>query len=1004
MDAIVSVASKTGIIRRTRDAGTKLVYVQFRYNLQCGLASLHRMALQSIQIAPFPQGHEQRYAALILNILDEKGMIHSRSMRLIGLPYLSRYLLCIVSSLGLVVVAASPGYALDKVRLQLRFDHQFQFAGYYAAQWQGYYRQAGLEVEILPGVRSNHSMVDVTDMVRRGAAEFGIGAGDILMAIDQGTPLMVLASILQQSPVELFARAATKLTSPADLTRLRVLAEPNPLVRAEVIAMLHAEGIRLEDVPFIPFDKRLSVMGRIDAIMQGEVDVIPDGESNIEILPGYALSIPWYAHERGIKLNSLKPAAYGVDFYGDSLFTTTELVEQDPDLVQRFRDASLKGWEYAMTHQDEIIDQIVDELPRQLPVSNLRDYNVYLAAKMRSLMHYPIIQIGHINPDRWRRMYETLFAAGVLHNRQPEAEFIFQPERIQQERLRAWLTYALEAAVAIIFLIVLLSILSLIRAKRRAEENERRYKTLFDNSPLSIWEEDFSAAKQYLDELLADSSLNVRELLDSRPDVVEECARRVRIISVNNATLSLFKAEATDDLISALPATFTAESFEVFREELICLKEGHSNFQNEALVKSLKGDKIYVDLRLSVLPSARLQWERVVIMMTDITARRHAETLLNRYKIMISTTADLMAYVTKDYRYLTANEGYCEAFLKDKDDIIGMHVSEVLGEDLFQQKIKPNMDRCLAGEHVNYELTMQFPARGLRVMHVTYYPIFAESGLIEGLMVHLHDLTDIKKLENELVGYRDNLEQLVIDRTLKLTYAMNELEAFSYAVSHDLRAPLRSITGFSMALLEGYKDQLDQKGRDYLARINKNTHKMGEQIDGLLSLSRIGRGDLKYSFIDISAIALDLVDKYQQVYREIPTTFSVQSGIELYGDRHLIEIALDNLIGNAFKFSSRAEHPQIDIGWVEWEGQKTLFVKDNGVGFEMEYSHKLFAVFQRLHSDFEGSGIGLATVQRVVLRHGGKLWADSAPGMGATFYLNLPTVDQVAALEAAGGG
>lgn len=178
-------------------------------------------------------------------------MIRSHSQTIIN-PSRVSILLLRCAMLMCLLTVSSAGYALEKVRLQLRFDHQFQFAGYYAAQWQGYYRQAGLDVEIIPGIRSNNSMVDVTDIVRRGAAEFGIGAGDILLAIDQGTPLMVVASIFQQSPVELFARREIQLSSPADLTRLKVLAEPNPLVRVEIYAMLHAEGIKPESVHFIP--------------------------------------------------------------------------------------------------------------------------------------------------------------------------------------------------------------------------------------------------------------------------------------------------------------------------------------------------------------------------------------------------------------------------------------------------------------------------------------------------------------------------------------------------------------------------------------------------------------------------------------------------------------------------------------------------------------------------------------------------------------------------------
>ena len=282
------------------------------------------------------------------------GWLNDRS---VNMPDTLKCLVRLIVIAGLA--ATSPAlYALDKVRLQLRFDDQFQFAGYYAAQWQGYYAEAGLDVEILPGIRPDGSMITVTDVIKHGAAEFGIGSGDILLAIDRGTPLTVVASIFQQSPVELFARSETQLSSPADLTSLQVLEDPNPLVQAEIKAMLHAEGMPEESVQFKAFNKKDSVIDRIQALLTGEIDV----------LPGYAFSIPWYAQEQGVKLTSLKPATYGVDFYGDSIFTTTHLAENNPDLVQRFRDASIKGWEYALANTDETMDQIVTDLPRQLPI------------------------------------------------------------------------------------------------------------------------------------------------------------------------------------------------------------------------------------------------------------------------------------------------------------------------------------------------------------------------------------------------------------------------------------------------------------------------------------------------------------------------------------------------------------------------------------------------------------------------------------------------------------
>jgi len=851
---------------------------------------------------------------------------------------LRRYL-CLIIIAGLATTSPAL-YALDKVRLQLRFDHQFQFAGYYAAQWQGFYAEAGLDVEILPGIRLDGSMVAVPDVLKHGAAEFGIGSGDILLAIDRGTPLTVVASIFQQSPVELFARNETQLSSPADLTRLQVLEDPNPLVRAEINAMLHAEGIPAESVRFMAFDRKASVLDRIQSLMTGEVDV----------LPGYALSIPWYAQEQGVQLTSLKPAAYGVDFYGDSLFTTTGLAKNNPDLVKRFRDASIKGWEYALANTDETVERIVTELPRQLPVTDLLAYNKFLAKKIRSLMNYHIIEIGHSNPKRWQRMQDALLAAGAIRRPMAELDLVFDPERLEHERKRLWLTLALVAAVAAVIIISALSFISLLRAKRRTEENERRYRALFDNSPISIWEEDCSAVKIYLDKEMATTTQSIREFLMDRPDVVAECAKRVRILDVNRATLSLYKASSKADVLKYIPANFTDESFSAFREELISLAEGNSDFETEATVKNSLGEPLQVDLRLSILPTARAHWERVVVLLTDITERKQSEAQLNRYRIMVSATDDLMAYVSTDYRYLMVNDGYCKAFLKNKEAIIGKHVSELMGEEIFNN-IKPELDQCLAGDNICYDITMDFPLMGERHLHVNYYPVKNSSGEIDGLIVHLHDLTTIIQLKNELIAHRDNLERQVENRTEKLTLALQEIEAFTYAVSHDLCAPLRSISGFSSALQENCSGQLDSKGRDYLNRILKNTKKMGEQIDGLLSLSHLNRGEMHYSTMDASSLAQELAEKYSRLYPGMNAEVIIEPDVELFGDKRLLTIALDNIVGNAFKFSSKADAPRIEFGQTIANDRRAIFIRDNGIGFDTQHSDSLFVVFQRLQTD-----------------------------------------------------
>jgi signal transduction histidine kinase len=231
-----------------------------------------------------------------------------------------------------------------------------------------------------------------------------------------------------------------------------------------------------------------------------------------------------------------------------------------------------------------------------------------------------------------------------------------------------------------------------------------------------------------------------------------------------------------------------------------------------------------------------------------------------------------------------------------------------------------------------------------------------------------------------------------IERSNHELAALNkEMEAFSYSVSHDLRAPLRSMDGCSLSLLEDYGDKLDEEGRDSLVRIRNASQRMGRLIDELLGLARVTRTELKVREVDMSAMVREIAESLQQRQPERSVQWQIDDGIEVRADRALLHIALQNLLENAWKFTARTDEPLIRVGTVEHEGEPACFVADNGVGFDMGYADRLFGAFQRMHheSEFPGTGIGLAIVQRIFHRHEADVWAHSAPGRGATFYFKF---------------
>ena len=259
-------------------------------------------------------------------------------------------------------------------------------------------------------------------------------------------------------------------------------------------------------------------------------------------------------------------------------------------------------------------------------------------------------------------------------------------------------------------------------------------------------------------------------------------------------------------------------------------------------------------------------------------------------------------------------------------------------------------------------------------------------------IVSLRDVTARKQAEDELARYRQHLEELVQQRTAELSAANSELESFSYSVSHDLRAPLRGLSGFTQALLEDYTDKLDEQGKHYLSRISAASQRMGELIDDMLTLSRATRSEMQRETVDLSAAAREVAAALKEDQPEREVEFAIADGLEVTGDKRLLEAVLENLLRNAWKFTSGHARAIIEFGVTQGEDEQVYFVRDDGAGFDMAYADKLFGAFQRLHSaeEFPGTGIGLATVQRIVRRHGGRVWAESEVEKGATFYFTLP--------------
>lgn len=370
-----------------------------------------------------------------------------------------------------------------------------------------------------------------------------------------------------------------------------------------------------------------------------------------------------------------------------------------------------------------------------------------------------------------------------------------------------------------------------------------------------------------------------------------------------------------------------------------------------------------------------------------------------------STTLALLNATTESL-YLVDPQGILLAGNRMTAQRLGLQLPEAVGQCMYDRL--PDWLAKLRRNYIEQVIQTGKPVRFKEVRNkahfeVSIYPAMDSQGEVTHLAVFDCDISDRCQREEARGEINAQLERRVMERTAELQSANQELEAFCYSVSHDLRAPLRAIGGFTKAVIEDYQTVLDETGKDYLQRVCAATERMNQLIDDLLSLSRVTRTQMQRKPVNLSQMARAIATELQETQRDRPVRFKLAEGLMADGDPHLLQVMLENLLGNAWKFTSKTAHACIEFGIsdrpVLAEGKRppgtahktVYFVRDNGAGFNMSYADKLFAPFQRLHktSDFEGTGIGLATVSRIIQRHGGQVWATSKVNQGATFYFTL---------------
>jgi signal transduction histidine kinase len=387
--------------------------------------------------------------------------------------------------------------------------------------------------------------------------------------------------------------------------------------------------------------------------------------------------------------------------------------------------------------------------------------------------------------------------------------------------------------------------------------------------------------------------------------------------------------------------------------------------------------------------------------------RRQRATCLELATIQGGVPAMLLV-VDDALRVRKANDLAVQFAGRNVPEVLGLGPGEAIGclhalDDPKGCGYAPDCTACVIRQRVSDTLRNGLPHLGVE----TWAPVAVEGqvqirclqistvsmqlGENRSVLLCAQDVTERKLAEEEIRHLNADLEQRVGERTAQIEAANEELEAFAYSVSHDLRAPLRGIDGWSTALREDFGDELNREARLYLERVRSEVQRMGQLIDDLLEFSRVARAPLQRDSVDLTAIAGRVATRLQEAQPDRAVEFLIEQGLTAQGDAALLEVVLTNLLGNAMKFSGKRARARIEFSRSEQGGEFVWCVRDNGAGFDTAFASSLFRAFQRLHtmSEFSGTGVGLAIVKRIIQRHGGRVWAEARVGEGATFYFTL---------------
>ena len=852
-----------------------------------------------------------------------RGMTHQclRQVSLIILFFLSTAIINAQSD-------SESGEELETVVLQLKWRHQFQFAGYYAAIDQGFYRDAGLNVVIQEG-RPGRNFVD---MVIDGRADYGVEMPVILLERCKGKPVVAMAAIFQHSPEVLLVSKKSRLRSPQDLVGKTVMLREHGNI--ETRAMLLSEGVDLDAVEIVPHSWEIK-------------DLI---NARVDAMSAYITDQPSFLQSRRFEYSMIKPQTYGIDFYGDCLFTSEKEIQEHPERAKAFLKASLRGWRYAMGHIDDITNLLFDEYHCKVSREGL----IYEARAMADLMFPGLIQIGHMNEGRWERIAETYVDVGMLEPGYSLEGFLYDPDPPVPPPDYRWIVWTASVCGGGLFLALLGSMILIYfnrRLRRAVHESEVRHRDIVEALPDGLCVGD----------------------LDGK-------------ILAANAAMSALYGYSSEELIGMAPVDLISPTHHSVFDEFVREIKDTGRFTGESVDKRKDGSTFDTEIRGSMI-----QFDgkpHLLAIIRDVTERNRAQAERLRLSAAIEQTTESIILSDPNGIIQYVNPAFEEMTGYSRDECIGENILSLSGQS-DEKTISQVMQALRQGESWSSRMESMRKDGSFYQEEVAISPVRDASGKVISYVSVQRDITEERKLEDQL----------------RQSQKMEAIGQLAGGVAHDFNNLLQAIQGYTVIATEGLPK--DSSARDDLAEATKAIDRASTLARQLLAFSRPETYRPEYLNVnDVIAGLMKIVGRVIGEHIELEV-IPGENLSEIHADPGHLEQVLMNLCVNARDAMTQGGRLTIETGnlYVDKEHAEahpdnrqgsyvTIRVSDTGEGMAPEVLEHIYEPFFTTKEVGQGTGLGLATVYGIVNQHRGTIHVYSEQGRGSSFVICLPAAEE----------